>query len=339
MAELASQHQLIDHICGVIDEHLLASKPPYAPVRYSDETRRTFLYAWTLAAQQHQNQVTEDHILAALLADNLTNREVIAKIAKSDPLSLFIGSLARVSRFEPVVQPEAMDALLPSEHLVSWIGEAGRFASSRDSNPRIEPTDFVGLSQWSGSNASVRTALSRRLILARQSGDARTQVAKTWRASDSANQTASRLKSSTQDALKSIKENLRILSNEVADGRRPINSQLAQLAEQIGQTGGAIAALEGGIVGAFSSHVADIKQLIEQTQRKPLELDKPQLEELTRQIAAFRSPMPDTPSAGRLAMAVAGVVMLGVASGLALNHFAPAITAVAQPAHQASPVK
>jgi hypothetical protein len=311
---LAKSNELIrQRICENIDQI----------IKFSDPARELLHWAWIIAAQLQHSQVTEHHVIVALLSNDDTTALALTQAVNSDRLSLIRGALARVSDLPKALKPQAIEALKPTPKLREWIVRA----SDIDSEHGLVPLDLVTALTDPARLGSVHRTIS--LALSRANTDGELFRAQRSIVSDA--QTLSRFRYETGKQFNAFDAKVAAIAAQSGNLSeiRELVSQLrsgypaefgalnTNMSSHFGGIGKGLDAIEGRVVA-----VADRTEVLRDaasSQSQTLASLAQAVNKLDQQNTAMLDRMPRPPSAKWLCVAIPGALAFGGAIGMLLT--------------------
>ena len=293
------ENRIYKQIWENIQQDFKTAIPIYNTVTFSKETDKLLLSAWTIAAEMRNKEVTENHLLAALLIAGDAERD-------DEELAMCTGAFV-IAASAPLIAgkkqlPQDMRA---NKNVLQWIAEASNTAHTQTRN--VDPSDFALVLREDVLSSGKENPLKNTILKAKRLGSLHIQMEQIHQGVSSVTQTASRHRSYTQNALTKqvgdVDSKLDHLFTQIKNTPNGINpSQLSQLMQQI-------AVVEKGIAEKITPLLAGA-----------INSNNIQLKNLGGQVALIRDSLPQPPSAGWLTFAIVSVLVLGVFGGFALNN-------------------
>jgi len=307
---LGTAEKLIrDGICENINSAIIDLDPTTDPPIYTEKVKQVFYRAWSIAAHLGHYQVIVGHVLVAMTS---SDEATLPEFLGVDPNVLLTGAFVRVA-LPFIADEQTRQPLLPAENLVNWVREANRLAAIRDGERYLDTADLIGVFTSTEVDQNVRNALQRTLRLARSAGHSRAYLERVWRDVDSFRQTVTRHRGESNNSFAELTAALTACNAQFArlgDLATALDGCRSELADLNRQT-----TVIREVGAASVAHISTLVGL-------PAAVDgyRNRLADLDRKMTFIMTNLPRPPAARSLALAIVGVLALGIVAGIALSE-------------------
>lgn len=284
-------------ICDKLDEAL--AKETYRRTAYSEPVRSLFQLAWGVASHKRSVQVTVYHLAYALVFSDPDAGKELADSLGSDVESFCVGCFLRLLTLG--LSTGDRDIVPPSVDAARWLGEGAAVALKRGKQNELQPKDLVRAVQEDTIPYSVRAQLRA----AARWGTRRDAIL-----GPRSVQSISAAPSSPSEIIKHMEE---VEKGRAAAGPSDDFTNLVELLEEFEQRHADDVADQKQVMASADKRLALIEQ-----RSQTIDDVMNKLEKIDRHLEE----RPRTPSGARLAVCIVTVLMLGVATALALR-FSP----------------
>jgi hypothetical protein len=292
-------------------------------IKFSEAACEMLHWAWMIAAQLQHSQVTEHHVIVALLSNDDPTALALAEAIDFDRLSLIRGALARVADLPKAQGPQKIEALRPTTKLRDWIDGASRLASEHGLVPLDLVTALADPTTLGPAHRTISGALSRantdgELFRARRSIVSDAQTLSRFRYETGKQFNAFGAKVAAIAAQSGNLSEIRELVSQLRSGYPAEFGALnTNMSSHFGGIGKGLDAIEGRVVA-----VADRTEVLRDassSQSQTLASLAQAVNKLDQQNTAMLDRMPRPPSAKWLCVAIPGALAFGGAIGMLLS--------------------
>jgi hypothetical protein len=345
-------------ICAAVNEQLAAAPFRADPVTFAEDMQQLLLRSWSLAARLGHRQVVTEHLFVALgTAGNSTLEADLGSMGGSSGAAVVAGSLVSISSLSDYRPDQTIDGLEASENIVRWIKEASGITGADGSRPgELSAKHLVDALGSNTCDLNLRRLLRKLLREAARVGHPQSELVKARQGLETLGQTTSRYRTDTKRTTKLMTRRLRQYNARLVEIARAadknIEERLSAVAPQVAALGTTLTehtarleGIDGRMTGLATTRLSDMATALAPLQGVPAKLDmlversgKPApppgpggtpgvdsgtITRLEQRVAQLTVRMPQAPKPYRLALAVAAVIGLGAAAGLALSPDGP----------------
>jgi hypothetical protein len=292
------------------------------PIIYTEATRHLFHRAWSFAALLRHREVIVDHVLTALIS---SAEATLPDRLASDPIVPLTGALVRIAILEPIAGDQTMESLRPTENLVKWVREANKLTTIRDGDKRLDTSDLISVFSSTEVDPNVRGMMQRIQRRIQSAGHPPAQLERVRQDIDSFKRTTGHHRHESNESFSEVKSAIAASNAHVArldDLHAAVDScqnQLAEVGRRTSEIGDTQLAGLAEAVGDCRSQLANLDHRTAEIRDTQLARLAANVEACQTQLVAIEAGLPRPLGSGWLALATAGVIVLGIVVGTALS--------------------